>query len=265
MVLVASELGSVKVLKCGKDVGGRVLYWVHFFSYRDVLFDSGCPHTAKEVFSAFKEKRAVFLTHYHEDHIGGAIELQKTMPIYASAKSIEILKNPPEIPQYRKIVWGQPSAVVAKGVEETIKFGELEIEVIETPGHSFDHVSFLADKNLFCGDLVIARGQIVCMREERLLETIKSLKKVLSYDFDFAFSGVGAFPREKVEDYLSYLEELRERALDLWKKGKTIEEIVAEIFPNPNEKALMMELVSEKEWARENMVKSLLEDVRGDA
>lgn len=261
MVLVASNFRDVGVLKCGNDVGGRVLYWVHFFSYRDVLFDSGCPHTAKEVFSAFKDRKAVMLTHYHEDHIGGAIELQKTMPVYAPAKSLEILRNPPEIPQYRKIVWGQPSAVVAKELEETMKIGGLEVEVIETPGHSFDHVSFLVDKKLFCGDLVIARGQIVCMREERLLETIRSLKKVLDYDFDFAFSGIGVFSREKVEDYLSYLEELRKKALEMWKAGKGIDEIVAEIFPNPSEKALMMELVSEKEWARENLVKSLLEDV----
>ncbi|MEM2031111.1 MAG: hypothetical protein QXV35_07185, partial [Archaeoglobaceae archaeon] len=60
-------------------------------------------------------------------------------------------------------------------------------------------------------------------------------------------------------------EELRGKILNLWRAGKTIDEIVAEVFPNPNEKALMMEIVSEKEWARENMVKSLLEDVRGNA
>ncbi|MEM4279065.1 MAG: MBL fold metallo-hydrolase [Archaeoglobaceae archaeon] len=265
MVLTISEQGGVKVVKCGNEVGGKVLYWVHFFSYGGVLFDSGCPHTANEVFSAFKEKEAVLLTHYHEDHIGGAIELQKAMPIYAPRKSLDILRNPPQIPQYRKIVWGQPSAVNANELEEIVKIGSFEIEVIDTPGHSFDHVSFLVGKNLFCGDLVITRGQIVCMREERLLETIKSLKKVLSYDFDFAFSGVGVFPREKVEDYLNYLEELRGKILNLWRAGKTIDEIVAEVFPNPNEKALMMEIVSEKEWARENMVKSLLEDVRGNA
>lgn len=215
MVLAISEHGDVRTVKCGNEVGGRVLYWVYFFSYRDVLFDSGCPHTAKEIFSTFKEKKAVLLTHHHEDHIGGAIELQKTMPVYASEKSLEILRNPPDIPLYRKIVWGQPSPVNASKLEDIIKIGDIEIEVLETPGHSFDHVSFLLDKKLFCGDLVITRGQIVCMREERLLKTIKSLKKVLSYDFDFAFSGVGVFPREKVEDYLSYLEELRKKALEL--------------------------------------------------
>lgn len=261
MVLVTSEHGKVKVVKCGNDVGGKVLYWVYFFSYSDVLFDSGCPHTAGEVFSTFKENRAVLLSHYHEDHVGGAIELQKVTEVYAPKESLEILRNPPEIPQYRKIVWGQPSPVNARKLEENLRIGDLEIEVISTPGHSFDHVSFLVDEKLFCGDLVISRGQIVCMREERLLETIKSIKKVLSYDFDFAYSGVGVFTREKVEDYLNYLEELRAKAMELWKARKSIEEIVLKMFPNPNEKALMMEMVSEKEWARENIVRSLLEDV----
>jgi len=257
-MIVPSEHEGVKVVKCGHEIGGRVLYWVYFYAYKDILFDSGCPHTANEVFDAFKDKKALLITHYHEDHSGGAIELQKVMKIYAPRKSLNILQNPPEVMQYRKIVWGQPLPVFAEPLEEKMNLGGEEIEVIETPGHSFDHVSFLIDRKLFCGDLVVARGQVVCMREERLLETIKSIENVLSFEFDFAYTGVGVASRETVEDYLAYLEELKEKAERLYREGKSVEVIVGEIFPNPPEKALLMEAVSEKEWARENIVRSLL-------
>jgi glyoxylase-like metal-dependent hydrolase (beta-lactamase superfamily II) len=120
------------------------------------------------------------------------------------------------------VVWGQPLPVIAEPLQDRIFVGGEEIEVIETPGHSFDHVSFLIDKKLFCGDLVISRGQVVCMREERLLETIKSIEKVLNLDFDFAYTGVGVASRDAVEDYLEYLLELRERAEKLYWEGKSI-------------------------------------------
>lgn len=61
-----------------------------------------------------------------------------------------------------------------------------------------------------------------------------------------------------MEDYLIYLKELKKEVERLYKAGKSVEEIVLEVFPNPPEKALLMEIVSEKEWARENMVRSLL-------
>lgn len=258
MVLRISEHCNARVIRCGNEVGGKVLYWVNFYEYKDVLFDSGCPHTAEEVFETFKNKKGVLITHYHEDHIGGAVELQKTMKIFAPEKSLYILRNPPEIPQYRKIVWGQPRPIFAEKLDSPLILENLEIDVIDTPGHSFDHVSFLVDKKLFCGDLVITRGQVICLREERLKETIKSLEKVLSYDFEYAYSGIGVLEREKVEDYLIYLKELKKEVERLYKAGKSVEEIVLEVFPNPPEKALLMEIVSEKEWARENMVRSLL-------
>jgi len=257
-MLIPSEHEGVKVIKCGHEIGGKVLHWVHFYLYKDILFDSGCPHTAAEVLEAFRDKKAALITHYHEDHSGGAIELQKVMRIFAPPKSLEILRNPPEVPEYRKVVWGQPLPVIAEPFQDRISVGGEEIELIETPGHSFDHVSFLVDGKPFCGDLVISSGQIVCMREEKLLETIKSIEKVLNFDFDFAYSGVGVASRDAVEDYLAYLLELKERAEGLYGEGKSIEEIVAALFPNPPDKALMMEAVSEKEWARENIVMSLL-------
>ncbi|MEM4576520.1 MAG: hypothetical protein QW701_03520 [Candidatus Nezhaarchaeales archaeon] len=58
--------------------------------------------------------------------------------------------------------------------------------------------------------------------------------------------------------YLNYLLELKRGAEELYRGGRSIEEVINELFQNPPQKVLLMEIVSEKEWARKNMVKSLL-------
>jgi len=82
-----------------------------------------------------------------------------SQPVYASRESLEILKNPPKIPEYRQIVWGQPKPVHAKPLKNRMEFEDVTVEVIETPGHSFDHVSFLIDEKLLVEISLWQRGK----------------------------------------------------------------------------------------------------------
>ncbi|MDI6846730.1 MAG: MBL fold metallo-hydrolase [Candidatus Bathyarchaeia archaeon] len=123
-------------------------YWTTFYYYRGLIIDTGCPHTAEEAARFVEEMslnvKAILLTHYHEDHSGGAYFLKEKfgVDVFAPQKSLEKLLNPSEIPAYRQIVWGQPKPVKINPLHEDMKFEDVKVKTIETPGHSFDHVSF---------------------------------------------------------------------------------------------------------------------------
>jgi len=83
---------------------------------------------------------AILLTHRHFDHIGGVAAL--------------VAKHP--VPVYG------PEGIA--GVDHPLRDGDtLEllgepVEVIATPGHTREHLSYLASGALFCGDTLFAGG-----------------------------------------------------------------------------------------------------------
>ncbi len=249
---------NVVVYRCGTLINGEVFTWAYFYKLGNILFDSGCPNTARETVEEVGNVGIALITHHHEDHIGAAPLLSKTAKIHAPCKSIELLENPPEIPGYRKIVWGQPEPFKPLPVPDRLEINSLTIEVVETPGHSFDHVSYLVGDIAFVGDLVNRPKQIVSLKGENMIETIHSLEKLLCYDIKWAYGGTGVYTRAEVEEYLEYLENLKERAEHLYKQGMGIEEIAGKLFPNPPRKSILFEQYSGGEWSRTNLVKSLL-------
>lgn len=91
---------------------------------------------------------AVLLTHHHPDHIGGALELKEqwNIPVYAP------LKNKLQIPFATDfVVEGQFLALLNE---------DLNLEILELPGHTLGHVAFFeCSKNwLFSGDVLFGLG-----------------------------------------------------------------------------------------------------------
>ncbi len=258
---IAENFVSIDV---GKEYDEKPYYWTTFYYYKGLIVDTGCPHTAEKSVNFLENMKlnvnAVLLTHYHEDHSGGAYLFKErfNVNVFAPRKSLEILANPPEIPTYRQLVWGQPKPFNAIPLERTMGFDNLTLSTIETPGHSFDHVSFLVEDIMFIGDLVANPTPIIIMKEENSISLIDSLRIIADLDFKTAYGGHGVWNKNDIKTTLDNMLKLKEKIDELWGMGLSTEQIVEKIFPNTPKKVLLMEEMSEHEWSRKNLVESIL-------
>lgn len=248
----------------GNAYNEKPFYWTTFYYYKGLIIDTGCPHAAEESANFLGdmnlELKGVLITHFHEDHSGGANIFKERFKtdVFAPKKSIRILENPPEIPIYRQMVWGQPKPVMAKPLREHMEFNRMKIRTLSTPGHSFDHVSFLMEDKLFIGDLVANLSPIIIMKEEDYIGLIDSLRKILKMGFKTAYGGHGIWKKSAIEEALNTIIKLKRKVETLHKKGLSSSQIVEKLFSNATQKVLSMEELSEFEWSRRNLIESLL-------
>ena len=130
------------------------------------------------------EISAVWLTHAHFDHFGGAAELLQSL-----GSAVDIALHPEDLPLW-KVSGGAPLFGFADfdtGPEPTIALehgqelllGEHRFFVRHTPGHTPGHVVFHApgQKVVFCGDLIfqgsVGRTDLPGGSWETLLESIQ--------------------------------------------------------------------------------------------
>lgn len=92
------------------------------------------------------ELAGILITHHHLDHTGGIDDLQNytkhQLTVYGPESKL--------IPQVTTIVINK-STFKLDGIDSLI-------EVFETPGHTLDHIAYLIDDHLFCGDTLFSAG-----------------------------------------------------------------------------------------------------------
>ena len=88
----------------------------------------------------------ILVTHHHADHVGGIAELKSKYQCRVVAPHDK----------------GAAIPLVDERVKEgsTVKVGNLAARVLETPGHTLDHISYVFDdeRALFCADTLFSIG-----------------------------------------------------------------------------------------------------------
>jgi glyoxylase-like metal-dependent hydrolase (beta-lactamase superfamily II) len=141
----------------------------------------------------------IVLTHRHLDHAEAAPVLAERygVPVFAGREAAD-----PE-------GFSEPAAkglAVERELAEGDRVGPFT--VIETPGHSADHVSYLAGDVLFCGDTVLGEGSVfIPPGGGSLIRYLDSLERIRRLELEALCPGHGPVvwePREKLTEYIEH-------------------------------------------------------------
>jgi glyoxylase-like metal-dependent hydrolase (beta-lactamase superfamily II) len=107
---------------------------------------------------------AILITHCHFDHVGAVAEMARRTgaPVFCPAGEVFILENINDFvrfPGFGPFESYTPEKTVSDG--DKLHLAGFEIDVIGTPGHSPDHVTYSipAEKAIFSGD-VLFQGSV---------------------------------------------------------------------------------------------------------
>lgn len=195
------------------------------------LIDSGVSGSEEQIAQYMKtigrdisEVKAIFLTHAHPDHIGTAAWFREHTgcKIYASGGERAWIENIDQQYQERPIPNFYKLAGKSTEVDVTVRNGDLipleenlSVQVISTPGHSVDGVSYRLGKSLFLGDAIPVKGDIpiyINVRDAfRTLQIIRDLDGICNYypawDHAYSVSDID----EKINDAVHIIRTLDEQ------------------------------------------------------
>ncbi len=104
------------------------------------------PSEASGVFTFLRNhpfpRKAILLTHNHEDHTGGVKEIVAEYPE-------TIVYGPSETQAFNTVTVGEG---------EHFDIAGIEFKVFKTSGHTAEHISYLTEDALFCGDALFSAG-----------------------------------------------------------------------------------------------------------
>jgi len=145
------------------------IWLIQFGDHQAVVID---PGDAAPVQKALQQQglqlTAILITHNHWDHINGIEALldQHQVPVYGPASAPKSNQTP-----------GLSHPCMAG---ERIQIGELDLKVMDVPGHTQDHIAFYGHQILFCGDTLFAAGcgRLLGGSAEQLHDSLNKIAKL---------------------------------------------------------------------------------------
>jgi glyoxylase-like metal-dependent hydrolase (beta-lactamase superfamily II) len=155
----------------------------------------------------------IALTHWHIDHAEGVPALRERfdVPLAAAERAAPRGFEEPSVDGLA------PDVVLHDGDS----CGPLA--VIATPGHALDHLSFVAERALFCGDTVLGEGSVFIAPGGGALSLyMDSLRRLRAMELDALCPGHGPVVWDvaaKLDEYIAHRQEREDRLVDALARG----------------------------------------------
>ena len=238
--------GPVLAIRMARGFLGRPLAWSTAYWVDGLLIDTGPRCAASELLKVLSQVpvNQIVVTHGHEDNIGGLDDVHfrfQHAPIYAPYRAIGVIQEPTrlQLHLYRRMVWGVPKALkqvrALDDVDNTLRTSLYTFRVVETPGHSRDHISLFepTQRWLFSGDVFVGGSERSWARDSDLFSVIGSLQTLISLRPERLFPSSGEVrrtPRPELAEKIASLQRLSKEVARLDAAGMSVEEMVTCLF-----------------------------------
>jgi len=182
-----------------------------------ILIDIGYEDVVDEVVEAIRQLdfplahcQGIIATHADVDHVQGLAKLKRILraPVVAHPHAAEALSTGDRLSTFAEIPaqgiqMDMPAVTVDTMVDDgdTLRVGDLEIEVWWTPGHTNSQLSFRLKNLLFSGDNIFRDGCVGAIEAHHgsdLPSFIRSLERIRDADVEWLLPSHGpAFRRDK--------------------------------------------------------------------